>query len=231
MIFQEAVELVKQDGYSFRNRGESKIIIELRKLLDDYNGYYIELQESYDELHTMITDLGETRDTLDYDDEYYEEICAKYGCHFDRDSWKITKEFTKLEDLKDYIKMLDEFSIWGKMNMTCNTAKNTLKAYCEIEEVAPNCQKIIKNKSKKENYPYVLYLKLENDRLFLTDNGENLKGIDLDKNIIEKYTKILPYLTVENNVIEKDFCEYSDVVLIISMLKELNGLRPDIEIK
>ena len=106
MKYQEALKIIKEK-YEVSIIDEDMTQIIINKLLNPFNFYFICIFNCGDS--TLITDMSETSDIIsDVSESYWLEKCHKYNAKFD--NWRLIKNFNSIEDLKEFIKLLDEVS-------------------------------------------------------------------------------------------------------------------------
>lgn len=106
MEWNEAIQIVKQE-YKTYTSSPIQEVIDLDQLLDFNNCYYITLFN--DGGLIKITDMACTQEHIEHTKTEWNLICNKYGFEFN--NWHIEKVFTGLDDVHNFIALLDEVSI------------------------------------------------------------------------------------------------------------------------
>lgn len=103
MEWKDAINLVKQE-YNTIMYAPNQEVIDLDQLLTFTNCYYITLFN--DGGIVKITDMACTQEHIEHTEEEWNKICNKYGFAFN--NWHIEKVFTGIDDVHNFIALLDE---------------------------------------------------------------------------------------------------------------------------
>lgn len=115
MEFEKAKQIIKQKYVTEQKRLDVESIV-INKFLNFANFYYIVLINYTGDVvkkwtgHAVLTDYGETSNILGnlLSKAYFEEVCKKHNLDFRNGC--IEKEFESIEDVDNFIKVLDELS-------------------------------------------------------------------------------------------------------------------------
>ena len=106
MTFEEAIKLAETE-FELKPNTPNTRIVKTGLTYNGANGFCVMLYDKGD--HTIITDIGETKEVLDevaY--EEWEALCLENGFEFNH--WHIEKPFNSIEDLHSFISFLDTVS-------------------------------------------------------------------------------------------------------------------------
>ncbi len=106
MKWNEAINIVKQE-YKTYTSAPNQEVIDLDKLLDFNGCYYITLFN--DGGIVKITDMACTQEHIHQTKAEWIDLCNKYGFEFN--NWHIEKVFTGLDDVHNFIALLDEIAL------------------------------------------------------------------------------------------------------------------------
>ena len=106
MTYETALQIIEAE---FETRRESPYnkIIKTGLTYNGCNGFCVSIYNSPNGV--IITDLGETKEIFDeVTQEEWTSLCQEHGFSFVH--WSITRPFTQIEDVYEFIKFLDFLS-------------------------------------------------------------------------------------------------------------------------
>lgn len=103
MEYLKALEIIEKEFETIYESSHNKIV-RTGLTYDGCRGFCVSIYDKEGE--ALLTDLGITKDVFDeVEKEEWESLCKEHNFEFAH--WSITRKFTCIEDLYEYIRFLD----------------------------------------------------------------------------------------------------------------------------
>jgi hypothetical protein len=106
MTYEKALEIIESE-FETRNGSPLYKVIKTGMTYDGCTGFFVCIYNS--ERGVILTDMGETKEFFDrVGEDEWKELCIGHGFRFVH--YSITREFTKTQDVYDFINFLNLIS-------------------------------------------------------------------------------------------------------------------------